>query len=284
MFSLWVPKVKLRSSATRNLSLELFRDVLVHSLRYTTELTPTHPTPPPTAQAAIPLNEDDERLTRPPSMDALLGKLRQLEMNGQLSPEVLKSRICSDEKHRGTLHHQAKQLQALTTRQIKHLDEYIASLGLQVEGAACPEVCIWKKCLIDDLEAPQGLYRTYIRSSQFERKGARDSTHVKYEIMSITDRNLRYESRFGRVEFFIEYKLNGRGMNRKLLLAYVNDIPIVQETVANLQLYRAANKPNPRSYVINIDNILALVGLVQVGARNLRLKEKYFIEKDTCFL
>ena len=142
MFSLWVPKVKLRSSATRNLSLELFRDVLVHSLRYTTELPPTHPTPPPTAQAAIPLNEDDGRLTRPPSMDALLGKLRQLEMNGQLSPEVLKSRICSDEKHRGTLHHQAKQLQALTTRQIKHLDEYIASLGLQVEGAACPEVCI----------------------------------------------------------------------------------------------------------------------------------------------
>ena len=54
MFSLWVPKVKLRSSATRNLVLALLRDVLVGSLRFTTELTSK--TPP-----TIPLDEGDER-------------------------------------------------------------------------------------------------------------------------------------------------------------------------------------------------------------------------------
>ena len=77
----------------------------------------------------------------------------------------------------------------------------------------------------------------------------------------------------------IPYTLYGKEHTHDV---YVNDIPVTQAIVANRQLYRATNRIPGATYVINIDNILALLGLVQVGAQN--PKRKYFIEKDTGFL
>ena len=241
---------------------------------------------------SIPVNENDERLENPQVMGTLLLKLRETTRKGELSQQVLDTHICISEDHRGTMHHRVPKKCLLTQKQTTELHDYLEGLGLHRDVDHRHSVYLWKKCLLNDTESPQGLYRAYVRSTLYESSTARDATHIKFETAvesADESQQLKREVRFGRVQFFMEHTSRARaaaGEPDKLLLAYVEEILAAKEVSTGRALYKVAGASKPRltrvkrpmNYVINIDDILGLIGLVVAG------KEKYFTEKDTCFL
>lgn len=169
-------------------------------------------------------------------------------------------------------------------------------------------ISIWKKCLLNDAEAPRGLYWAYIRSANYKRVDARDSSHIRFDILDGAGQEV---GKFGRVFFYICYTYTGkRAINlncdwgvqvnsnidtlagvadidpaaaihqtresaRKLLLAYVEEMPVMHINVGRMRIYQlntqAANKGRHTTqlpkrlqacarsghYFINVDEIVS---------------------------
>jgi hypothetical protein len=311
MFGLWTPKVKQRASASRNLSLAMLRSSLISNLKYGADLTARSCSTIP-----CPINSEDERITENDEISVLLDGLRGIsnadDNNGM-------PRYCWDENHQSTLHHRIRPPMPLSIAQLIKLNSYLHGLDLMLpltvnlsaeiggggrtknakknDSLTNVKVDIWQKCLLRDPNAPQSLYRSYIRSAAYEKAGARDSTYVRYElIQEKVDTNgspvCCTVGKFGRVLFFCEF--NGWQPSTRapyhLLLAWVEEVPVVGEVVAAGTLYRvkesptrAVNDSSDLRYFINVDSISCLTGMVSVTVSGSK-SAQYMIEKDSCFL
>jgi hypothetical protein len=125
------------------------------------------------------LDEDDERMTADSVSAGLLRKL--CEGKGKTSLISIHAHICCNDQHWGTLHHQAKR-RFLSTVEVWHLRDYLEGIGHNNRVAAPLSVQVWKQCQLNDFSVSQGLYREYIRSAEFEKANARDSTHIKFKV------------------------------------------------------------------------------------------------------
>jgi hypothetical protein len=326
MFSLWTPKVKQRATASRNLSLAMLRSSWVSNLGYSANLlSPSIAHRLDWDHTLVPLMEDDERMTQLSRISTLLGKIRQSPAHTDGDDVERKPRYRQAEDHQSTLHHSIGSPMRLTVIQLLKLKEYLDSLELRfpstvdfqqeinhgvpsnrgrpslqrkkADALTNITVKIWQKCLLNDPNAPQGLYRAYIRSAVYEKAGARDSTYIRYEIIqdSTDSHGLPVShtvGKFGRVHFFFEYECfrHTTQTSCSLLLAWVEEIPVVAEVSAAGTLYRVrhlrtATQTNTVDlhYPINIDSISCLAGMVSTTGGGGK-QASYMIEKDSCFL
>ena len=123
------------------------------SLAYAANLSPIKEdnlNPVESVSVSIPIDENDERLENPQVMSTLLLKLR--ETKGKLSQQVLETRICISEDHRGTMHHRVPKKCLLTQKQTTELRDYLEGLGLHGDVDHGHSVYLWKKCLLNDTE------------------------------------------------------------------------------------------------------------------------------------
>jgi hypothetical protein len=225
----------------------------------------------------------------------LLVRIAQIKGLADPNPEYIASHICTADDHQSTLHGRVQGLLTLNDSQCAMFKRYMNAVGVSLgaEEIRGLKLTLWKKCLRNDPETPQGLCRAYIRSANYEKPGCRDSTYIRYEIMVDSESDdsqsdLDTVSRFGRVKFFCSY-MNAAGA--KQLMAYIQDIPVVYESIGaegSRRLYRTKEEiglPQKKTganhaecLFINADNIGALMGLVVIN------NVGYLIEKDTCFL
>jgi len=82
------------------------------------------------------------------------------------------------------------------------------------------------KCLLNNEQVEQSLYRAYIRSAKYEKAGARDSTYIKYEVECNND---SCATLFSRVHFFLSLQL-ARKRQETYLIAYIEEVPVVQSS------------------------------------------------------
>jgi hypothetical protein len=321
MFSLWTPKVKQRATASRNLSLAMLRSSWISNLGYSANLlSPSITYGLDWDHEWIPLMEDDERITQLSRISTLLSKIRQSPSRTDDGDRKLRYRQA--ENHQSTLHHSIGSPMRLTIIQLIKLKEYLDDLALRFPStvdfrneisAGVPSnryrsmpqtkadaltnitVKVWQKCLLNDPNVAQGLYRAYIRSAAYEKPGARDSTYIRYEVIqeSADPHGLPVSctvGKFGRVHFFFEYECFQQTTHApcSLLLAWIEEIPVIAEVSPAGKLYRvqqAAAKTNTADlhYLINVDSISCLAGMVFTTCGGGK-RAGYMIEKDSCFL
>jgi hypothetical protein len=323
MFGLWTPKVKQRANPSRNLSLAMLRSSWVSNLRYSADLT-TQSSVFGSDSSFIPgsMTDDDERTAQSIGMSSLLNKLRQSSQNSDSGGAGSTPRYLTVSNHQSTLHHPVHQPMSLTVAQLLKLSAYLdglhllfpSTVHLQTEvrrsSGRAPRpykdpasrtnvtVRVWQKCLLNDPNAPQGLFRTYIRSAAYEKAGARDSTYVRYEVIedSLDSSGCRTSctvGKFGRVHFFCSYDSvqPSTGTSYPLLLAWIEEIPVVRELTAVGAFFRvhiparqtARKDSSDLCYFINVDSIACLTGTVSVTVANGHVAN-YMIEKDSAFL
>jgi hypothetical protein len=271
--------------------------------------------------------DDDERTTQLSRISILLGKIRQSPAHTDGDDVEQKPRYRQAADHQSTLHHSIGSPMRLTVVQLVKLKEYLDGLELRLpstvdfqreishgvhsnrclpslqrkkaDALTSITVRIWQKCLLNDPNMPQGLYRAYIRSALYEKARARDSTYIRYEIIQDTG-GVDYHglpvshpvSKFGRVQFFFEYECIRctTQTSCSLLLAWVEEIPVVAEVSAAGTIYRVQHRPTAGQtnnldlhYPINIDSISCLAGMVSTTSGGGK-QASYMIEKDSCFL
>jgi hypothetical protein len=195
MPGLWTPKVKQRATASLNLSLAMLGSALVGHLRYGADLTSSSSGVQPGTTGAV--NEDYERTAKLSGTSALLGRLRWSQANdpdGDCDEQA-------NNNHQSTLHRKIHLPMTLNVAQLIKTKAYLDGLGLEfppdvdyeaeisirshrrggtttknkkMDALTEGTVAIWKKCLLNDPNAPRGLYRACIRSAAYEKAGARD--------------------------------------------------------------------------------------------------------------
>ena len=161
---------------------------------------------------------------------------------------------------------------------------------------------MFKQLATNDFSAERALLNAFVRSSRYEKDGARDATHMRY---ACEDTKGRMLAGFRRALFYFIYEVeveeeedeeeeelededkgdgnasdNG-GKQCFYLLACIEDLKHDYPDRHGLTCMAAAPVAGGRGapqQIIDADTIEALMGIVYKG------KEAFFVARDSCFL
>ena len=160
---------------------------------------------------------------------------------------------------------------------------------------------MFKQLAINDFSAEQAHFNAFVRSSRYEKDGARDATHMRY---AYEDTKGRMLAGFGRALFYFIYEIeeaeeeeeeeelededegdgnasdNG-GKQCFYLLACIEDLKLDypdRHSLTRMAAAPAAGGHGAPQQIIDADTIEALMGIVYKG------KEAFFVARDSCFL
>ena len=186
MCGLWVPRVKQKQQADRNLSLALLRDAQLHCLRYAVN-----------TQRTTDSHDARHCLYDEPSLD------------DSAEDDIEPGNICTSDRYMATLHSLVKEHLRLALKDtrllrafiaadsvgghdspnhdLQCLDDAIAAAVTGIRGRVPDntpttiDVRLWRHLAINDYAVEQQLFKAYIRCQRFERPGGRNATHVRIQ-------------------------------------------------------------------------------------------------------
>ena len=259
-----VDKVKSRSQANRNLSLAIQTAQQLHSIPLFLATDDNQDLDDSDTSTG-----SDSDINQPPCYSSIIQQLHSIKGRAQKKASGRSLRSYTS-KAVLTIQKPKRKLKAWEVM----LTKAYLQQNLIEEQVPKDQVQIWKTCKLN-LAGHVLDQKTAVRSANFEYQASRDASHCRYEAIPVhqtrTQDNVEPSTRtfYGRIQFYFSF---GRQ-----LLAIVRPFK-VEVFSGNGLSYRITGKEPLR--VIHIDQIRALVGIVEDPARN----TSFIIERDSAML
>jgi len=259
-----VDKVKSRSHANRNLSLAIQTAQQLHSIPLFLATDDNQDLDDSDTSTG-----SDSDINQPPCYSSIIQQLHSIKGRTQKKASGRSLRSYTS-KAVLTIQKPKRKLKAWEVM----LTKAYLQQNLIEEQVPKDQVQIWKTCKLN-LAGHVLDQKTAVRSANFEYQASRDASHCRYEAIPVhqmrTQDNVEPSTRtfYGRIQFYFSF---GRQ-----LLAIVRPFK-VEVFSGNGLSYRITGKEPLR--VIHIDQIRALVGIVEDPARN----TSFIIERDSAML
>ena len=261
MVGLWTPKVKLRSNADRNLSLAMLHTTEIYSLSLATNLDFKA-----SEDNNIDPTEDDlDGLSSSRAWQDILSRI-QVYNGKKEEPDFGTSKYIQSPYQLATLHF-PKGIRSLTVPFTKALLEYFDSINISISALGPfhsdqykqkSEFIVenWSHCRLNRSDQARAVSTSYTRCQKYQKKSGKDSTHIRYSRTSIAKDDFQY----AQVQFYFSFPVytNENGLV-EFLLALVTSISVIEQG----GLSKIDHRRKIQITVINVDDIIGLVGLVK---------------------
>lgn len=114
----------------------------------------------------------------------------------------------------------------------------------------------WSHCRLNRSDQARAVSTSYIRCQKYQKNSGKDSSHIRYSRISIAKDDFQY----AQVQFYFSLPVytNENGLV-EFLLALVTSISVIEQG----GLSKIDHRRKIQITVINVDDIIGLVGLVK---------------------